>query len=246
MVAPPPPPEMHAEMVALDLDDTNKPTHSKLQFLLAVHLIYRSIRVLPARISGWWTRDCPRKLSTFVLRYVESDLSAAIAADEMDALKSGADFGAWDAEALQVRCSAVSRAVTITYVHEDCSADVVISLPEAYPLRNVEVTSESRLGLPEAQWRRWTLQIVTLLSLRDGTILDAVAMWKRNLDKAFEGVEPCPICYSTLHFKTNSLPNVSCGTCRHRFHGTCLYKWFSTSRNASCPMCRSVGQWEKK
>jgi hypothetical protein len=31
---------------------------------------------------------------------------------------------------------------------------------------------------------------------QDGSILDAITMWKENLDKQFEGVEPCIICYS--------------------------------------------------
>ena len=207
---------------------------------LSVLAVFRTLRVLPARGSQWWTKDCPRRMKNMVRRFVEESLAADIAYEEMRSLREG-DLK--DDAQLRVKCSSVSREVTITYVHEDCSADVVISLPDAYPLRTVEVKSESRLGLSEAQWRRWTLQIVTLLGMRDGTILDAVRLWKKHLDKAFEGVEPCPICYSTLHFKTLSLPNVTCGTCRNKFHGPCLYKWFSTSRNASCPMCRSVGSF---
>lgn len=31
------------------------------------------------------------------------------------------------------------------------------------------------------------LQIVTLLSLQDGSVLDAVMLWKKNVDKVFAG-----------------------------------------------------------
>lgn len=33
------------------------------------------------------------------------------------------------------------------------------------------------------RWRQWVLQIVTLLSLQDGSVLDAVMLWKKNVDK---------------------------------------------------------------
>lgn len=35
----------------------------------------------------------------------------------------------------------------------------------------------------DRRWRQWVLQIVTLLSLQDGSVLDAVMMWKKNVDK---------------------------------------------------------------
>ena len=32
--------------------------------------------------------------------------------------------------------------------------------------------------------------------LQDGSLLDAVLLWKKNVDQVFEGVEECPICYT--------------------------------------------------
>ena len=34
----------------------------------------------------------------------------------------------------------------------------------------------------------------TLLDNKDGSLLDAVVLWKKNVDQVFEGVEECPIC----------------------------------------------------
>merc|ERR1712194_948917 len=53
-----------------------------------------------------------------------------------------------------------------------------------------------------------------------GTPLEAVVtpdhpdalLWKENVDKEFEGVEPCPVCYSVLHVKSHKLPNLECKT----------------------------------
>ncbi|CAN0179323.1 unnamed protein product [Ectocarpus sp. 6 AP-2014] len=144
---------------------------------------------------------------------------------------------------MSVRASANSRqasAVVASYLKEECTLEAVIQLPPDYPLRNVEVTCSKRMGVSESRWRQWVLQIVTLLSLQDGSVLDAVMMWKKNVDKEFEGVEPCVICYSVLHPKSMDLPQMTCKTCNNRFHSSCLYKWFHTSHKNKCPICQQT------
>jgi E3 ubiquitin-protein ligase listerin len=74
--------------------------------------------------------------------------------------------------------------------------------------------------------------------VQDGTILEALQLWKKNLDKEFEGVEPCPICYSVIHMTNKSLPRLQCGVCRNKYHSNCLQKWFQTANKNNCPMCQ--------
>ena len=69
---------------------------------------------------------------------------------------------------------------------------------------------------------------------------DALLLWKQNVDREFEGLEACPICYSILHPTDRSLPRVECSTCRNKFHSRCLYKWFQQSHKSECPLCRSA------
>lgn len=83
-------------------------------------------------------------------------------------------------------------------------------MPPAFPLRNVEVDLGKTLGIAEKRWRRWALNIMLMLNNQDGSILDALLLWKENVDKEFEGVEPCPVCYSVLCIKTHSMPNLQC------------------------------------
>ena len=77
------------------------------------------------------------------------------------------------------------------------------------------------------------------LFMQNGAIAEAIRTWKSNFDKEFEGVEECPICYSILHTSNHSLPRLACKTCKHKFHGACLYKWFSTSNKSTCPLCQT-------
>ena len=67
---------------------------------------------------------------------------------------------------------------------------------------------------------------------------------KSNLEKEFDGVEPCPICYCILHPKTFSLPALTCPTCSNKFHSTCLYTWFKSSGKSKCVICQQpIFRW---
>lgn len=48
------------------------------------------------------------------------------------------------------------------------------------------------------------------------------------------------ICFSVIHGSNYSLPRLSCKTCKKKFHSACLYRWFSTSNNSTCPLCRNL------
>jgi hypothetical protein len=115
---------------------------------------------------------------------------------------------------------------------------IAIQVPPNFPLRNVEVDGRLTLGIPEKRWKRWALQIRQMLNNQDGTLLDALMLWKENVDKDFAGLEPCPVCYSILSVKTHELPNLECNTCNNCFHSSCLYKWFHSSGKSQCVLCQ--------
>jgi hypothetical protein len=139
---------------------------------------------------------------------------------------------------MSVKGSKISREITTTYLKDECALEMVLKVPCSYPLRSVEVECTKRIGISEDRWRRWVLQIIQLCSNQDGSLLDAVLLWKKNVDKEFEGVEPCPICYSILNPKTMGLPNLCCKTCSNKYHNSCLYKWFNQSGKNNCPICQ--------
>ena len=139
---------------------------------------------------------------------------------------------------MSVTGSYVSRIITATYIQDESTLSVQISVPSSFPLRNAEVDCKMTLGIPNQRWRRWELMITRMLNHEDGSILDALLLWKKNCDKEFDGVEPCPVCYSVLCVKTHAMPNLECNTCNNRFHSNCLMKWFKTSGKNLCVMCQ--------
>ena len=53
-------------------------------------------------------------------------------------------------------------------LHCVCALSVLqkLKVPECYPLQRIGVSCEQLMGVTEAQWRRWELQMIALLSHR--------------------------------------------------------------------------------
>jgi hypothetical protein len=199
--------------------------------------LFRTVEVLPSLSRRWWEEECPKVYSNPVQLFVEKYVSPEILKREIDRIKSNSSFGQ-----MSVAAGFLSREVTATYVQDDFTLKVSISLPSLFPFRNAEVDCSKTLGVPQTRWKLWSLQITLMLNSQGGTLLDALMLWKDNVDKEFEGVEPCPVCYSVLHVKTHKLPSLECKTCHNRFHFDCLTQWFRSSGKSQCVLCQQPWQ----
>ena len=97
-----------------------------------------------------------------------------------------------------------------------------------------------RVGINAQLWRKWVLSLSVFLNNQNGSVVDAIAMWKRNVDKSFAGVEECTVCFAVVHGTNYQLPRAKCRTCKHLFHSDCLFKWFASSGQSTCPLCRAL------
>lgn len=203
----------------------------------------RALQRLPALSRRLGTERLGLSDARSVEQFAEERVSRLLIALEIDRMRSWSAFGAGlesGEGALSVRGSVAGREVGAVYSFSDIKLEIVLRLPAAFPLHVVDVEATSAKGMGEARWRRTVLGMKTVLELRDGSLVEAVELWRRNLDKTFEGVEECPICYSVLHLTSAVLPKTKCRTCKHMFHTECLTKWFQKSDNPACPLCRSV------
>jgi hypothetical protein len=92
--------------------------------------------------------------------------------------------------------------------------------------------------VPEARLRKWLLAMAAALR-GGGGVAAALALWGAHVEREFAGVEPCPICYMTIHAGSKQLPRLGCRQCRARFHAACLYAWFTSSNKSACPICQT-------
>ncbi|KAF4040149.1 hypothetical protein GN244_ATG07578 [Phytophthora infestans] len=210
-------------------------------FQLGTRVFFRTVVRLPAMVRSWWNDDCSRATRSWAAKYFEDHITPSVLAAELELIQKASEntsTESWDDEEMTVKGSRVSREITTTYMKDECALEMVVRVPSSYPLRCVEVECTKRIGISEDRWRRWVLQIIRVTSSRDGSLLDAVLLWKHNVDKEFEGVEPCPICYSILNPKNMGLPSLPCKTCNNKYHNSCLYKWFNQSGKNKCPICQ--------
>ena len=61
--------------------------------------------------------------------------------------------------------------------------------------------------------------------------MDGLRLWKNNIDKRFEGVDECMICFYVLHGTNFQLPRIACRTCKKKFHSSCLVSGGSSCFN---------------
>ncbi|KAK0056651.1 E3 ubiquitin-protein ligase listerin [Biomphalaria pfeifferi] len=198
--------------------------------------VYRQcLEILPALVRSWWV-DQDRKAANFIDRFTSEYLSAGLIRQQILAAQN-VDKGM---EEITIRARPAAREVLATYTMSEVTINMSILLPENYPLGKLEVTCDKRVGVSQAQWDRWLLQLNIFLQHQNGSIVEGLRLWKGNIDKKFEGIEDCMICFSVIHGTTFQLPRLTCRTCRKKFHSACLYKWFSTSQKSSCPLCRNL------
>lgn len=200
---------------------------------LSMASLFHTIEAFPTLARGWWEDDCPKSLKDAMSKFVQFKVAPETLRRELQRINEARNLGE-----MTVRGSTVSREVTATYLQDECILSLAIQVPPNFPLRSVDVDGRKTHGVPESRFKRWALQIRQILSNQDGTLLDALLLWKRNVEKEFEGVEPCPVCYSVLSVKTHDLPNLECKTCANRFHSSCLHKWFASSGKSQCVICQ--------
>lgn len=143
-----------------------------------------------------------------------------------------------DNESLTVKVSPRAREVTASYLVDEQTMTIRISLPPAYPLRQATVDGLARVAVPEAKWQSWLRNTQAVIAFSNGNLVDGLTAWRRNVGGALRGQTECAICYSIVG-ADKTLPSKRCSTCKNSFHGGCLFRWFKTSNGSSCPLCRN-------
>ena len=148
--------------------------------VLSATAIFNTATAFPALTRAWWIA-LARPQSMRVGSYFEKYISPLVILDEFSRLSSinlvNDDTNSGDDEInadMRVHLDRVARAVVATYIKDDCYLEIGIELPQIFPLKQVKVNCRKSLGVREDRWRRWSLQIVTMLSKRDGSLMDGI------------------------------------------------------------------------
>eukprot|EP00797_Seminavis_robusta_P009629 Sro169_g075160.1 protein ligase listerin (1083) ;mRNA; r:61362-64610 len=220
--------------VDLDALIRNEAMVNKME--LASLVLFRTVEALPTLSRKWWESECPKVYTGPIRDYIEAHIAPVILRSELERLKYATIKNVFGT--MTVTGSVTTREITAIYIQDEIKLKVMIRLPSFFPLRNAEVDCSQTLGVSAKRWKLWSLQITMMLNNQGGTLQEALMLWKENVDKEFDGVEPCPVCYSVLHLKSHKLPELECTTCSNRFHTQCLTEWFKRSGKTQCVICQ--------
>lgn len=209
----------------------------EMHFLL-VHLYYLSFQYLGSFVQLWFNeiRDLQLKqqVEKFSVRFVSPLLISRMLTDVETAKTKLTDSD----DNLTIKVNKVTNEIKSVYLIDEQIMEMVVKIPDTFPLSNVSVQGPLRLGVKENQWKAWLLASQRVVSLTNGSIIECIELFNKNISLHFSGFEECSICYSILH-QDHSLPSKVCPLCLNKFHAACLYKWFKSSGSSTCPLCRS-------
>ncbi|SCU93586.1 LAFA_0F17194g1_1 [Lachancea sp. 'fantastica'] len=206
---------------------------------LLLHLLYVLFKDMGAISSSWWLNLKDRALQTKIDRFTTAHISPILVKQELDDVNKKAKRLTDQDESLTVKVNNVTNEIKAEYLVDEQKLEIALKLPANYPLNNIEVHGVSRVGISEQKWKSWILSAQRVMVGMNGSVMDSLELFTKNVNLHFAGFEECAICYSILHAVDRKLPTKVCPTCKNRFHGACLYKWFRSSGNNTCPLCRS-------
>ncbi|KAJ5162717.1 Zinc finger RING-CH-type [Penicillium coprophilum] len=219
--------------------DESESAEKETQWLL-VHLYYLCLRYSANMTKNWWI-DTKKRIKGPVETWTERYISPLVVED---ALKSVTDWiatqDANEERALEVKISPKTGEIIASIPVDEESPPVAISitLPPAYPLQPALVVGRSRVLVDEKKWKSWLLTIQGVIMFANGNLVDGLLAFRRNVQGALKGQSECAICYSVISTDMQT-PNKRCATCKNTFHSVCLFRWFKSSNQSTCPLCRN-------
>jgi len=212
-----------------------------MQWLL-IHLFFCTLKYLPGLFKTWY-KDCTSKQTTIAVHsWLVKYFSPLVIADALDAVEKWAanqDPPSGDEHELTVKVSRTTRDLYVGYPVDEVEASMTIRLPSNFPLDNVTASTVHRAAASEKKWNCWLLTTQGIIAFSNGSVIDGITAFRRNIVSAMAGYTECAICYSFIG-SDKGVPDKKCRTCKNPFHRTCLFKWFATSNNNTCPLCRTA------
>ncbi|KAJ5331625.1 hypothetical protein N7476_001408 [Penicillium atrosanguineum] len=246
-----------SKLDVLSFEPDQSETAEKETEWLLIHLYYLCLRHLANMTKNWWI-DTKKRIKGPVEAWTEKYVSETLALDNLhnqhhfqisplvigDSLHGVTEWVSTqdpdEERALSVRIAPKTAEIiaSIPVDEESPPVSISISLPSAYPLHPAIVVGRSRVLVDEKKWKSWLLTIQGVIMFANGNLVDGLLAFRRNVQGALKGQSECAICYSVISTDMQT-PNKRCATCKNTFHSVCLFRWFKSSNQSTCPLCRN-------
>ncbi|UKZ82717.1 hypothetical protein TrVFT333_010512 [Trichoderma virens FT-333] len=218
----------------------SEPEERSMQWLL-VHLFYLTLKYVPGLFKAWYLACRSKQTRIAVEAWTTKYFSPLIISETLDDVQAWVDqqdAPGVDEQEVLVKISKNAREVIVGYEVDDTQASIVIKVSPNYPIEAVTVSGQESVAVKERTWNSWIMTTQGVITFSGGSVIDGVQILKRNIVGALKGQTECAICYSVIA-ADKRMPDKRCTTCKNLFHRTCLYKWFQSSSQNTCPLCRN-------
>ncbi|OOG00697.1 hypothetical protein ASPCADRAFT_37833 [Aspergillus carbonarius ITEM 5010] len=219
--------------------DQSESPENEIQWLL-VHLYFLCLRHLANMTKSWWL-DAKKRIKGPVESWTEKFISPLVIEDSLRGVTEWISTQDPNEErALNVKIASKTAEIIASIPVDEDSPPVALSLslPPAYPLQPALVVGRNRVLVDEKKWRSWLLTIQGVIMFANGNLVDGLLAFRKNVQGALKGQSECAICYSVISTDMQT-PNKRCATCKNTFHSVCLFRWFKSSNQSTCPLCRN-------
>ncbi|KAI0478868.1 hypothetical protein GGR56DRAFT_632310 [Xylariaceae sp. FL0804] len=224
-----------------DLKLADAETEERNMQWLLIHLYYLVLKYTPGLFKSWYIECRSKQTKIAVEAWMAKYFSPIIISEALDDVmqwNESPDASTDDDKELLVKVSRAAREVIAGYEVDELQASISIRIPQEYPLEPVTVVGINRVAVNERKWQSWILTTQGVITFSGGSIIDGLITFRRNVSGALKGQSECAICYSIIS-SDKKMPDKRCQTCKNLFHRTCLYKWFQSSSQNTCPLCRN-------
>ena len=165
--------------------------------------IYEIAKYCPGVVRLWKTGLADKNLQREIQNYFGQFLSENLVQKELKAVGQVAGLS----------CVPYfkSRSMMATYAVDDLEVEIMVTLPSDWPLSPPKIEGIKSVGVNSSEWRLWLFQLEQALATGAGLVA-GLRRWSGYLQKKFDGLEECYICYSIIYGKNQQLPRLPCRT----------------------------------
>lgn len=212
---------------------------------LLVHLFFLTLKYAPGLFKTWYL-DCRSKQTRIAIEpWLMKYFSPIIIHDvisEVERWSKSQEVADPDEKDLIIKVHQAQREIIASYPIDDGGdeqqASILIRIKPNYPLDYVDVVGLHRVACNERTWQSWLRTTQGVILISNGAVIDGLTTFRRNVVGALKGHVECAICYSFIAVD-RKMPDKKCQTCKNLFHRDCLFKWFSSANQNTCPLCRT-------
>ncbi|POS74868.1 hypothetical protein DHEL01_v206744 [Diaporthe helianthi] len=219
------------------------PEEKNMQWLL-IHLFYLSLKYVPGLFKTWFIDCKSRQTKNAVEPWTERWFSPILIHDVMQEVEtwSKSQVADPDEHEFVIKVNQKAREITAAYPiddgDEEQSASLLLQISANFPIGNVNVVGLNRVACNERTWQSWVRTTQGIIIISNGSIVEGLGAFRRNVVGALKGNVECAICYSYISVDKR-MPDKRCATCKNLFHRDCLYKWLESANQNTCPLCRT-------